>query len=788
MSICERLVYLAAAWAVVVGVANLFGWEYHFEPALAVYPGLPRMVPHTALGVIAAGLALPLAASHRLFARKAGKMLALLLLAFCTLTLLEYAGGWDFGIDRLLFAGARMIPAAPPGRPGLYTPVALAAVALALLLIDRQIRGVRPAELLALIAVLTGTQVLAGYVYGAESLYVRPGTTAMSLLASLCALVLGLGVLWSRPATGLMSVVMSDRLGGHVARRLLSAFLALLLLGLLIMGGHRGGLYGKSVACVLLAMCALAIVVPILLAVSNRLNQLDTERERHERELERWRLYFAQATWGALVVNSAGNLLAANRAFAEMNGASPEQLAGRSLFSVLAPTRPEELRARLTAAVERGRHRFEWQDELRGGPAGRVLLVDVTVIQDGTGRLLHYALYVEDITAQKRSQLERERLLASERKANERALLLSESSAVLARSLDQEAALPSLAHLLVPRLADGCVIYLRDELLHASRVAAVAHVDPAKERLLGAACLDSPEPAHRPQSLLSVPFIAHAHVLGGMALAYSDSNRRYEPGDRTLAVQIAGRASSAIENARLYREAVSAARARDDIIAVISHDLRNPLTAIDLSAHFLARGEAGATPRVRLIGTIEKAVKRMAALIDDLLTASASEGGSLTVERKPCPLPEVVQETLEVMEPLAAARSTHIETDVPPSLTALCDRQRTIQVISNLVSNSVKFGQPGSAVHLSARAVGDEIRIGVSDSGPGIAERDLPHVFDRFWKGHVSGTGLGLYIAKCLVEAQGGTIWVQSKAGEGSTFFFTLPASDRATEARALPC
>jgi PAS domain S-box-containing protein len=591
----------------------------------------------------------------------------------------------------------------------------------------------------------------------------------MSLLASLAFLLLGLAVLWSRPRSGVMSVVTSDRLGGKVARRFLSAVFAVLLLGLLVMVGQHSGLYGKPVAGVLLAMGSLALALPVLLATSNTLNRVDAQRARYERELEQWKLYFAHAAWGALVANASGTLLLINRAFADMYGSSLDQLAGRSLYSILAPHRPDELKTRLTAAVRSGRHRFEWQDQSERGRSARVLLVDVTVIDDGSSQPPHYALYVDDITAQKQAEVERERLLDREQSANARVSLLAETSTTLARSLEHETTLKALARLMVPRLADYCVIELADEVSKTQRLVAFAHVDPRKERLL---------PQSRPSTsdLMCVPFIAHARMLGAMALAYSDSKRRYEPADRQLAEQIAGRAAIAIENSRLYQEAVSAARARDDVLAIVSHDLRNPLTVVDLSTHRLAAGFADASPATRaVVETIRKAVKRMAVLIEDLLTAATAESGSLRVDRTPHPIIEVIEEAFELIEPLAAARTVKLASQASPGLQVICDRQRTIQVLTNLVGNAVKFTPEGGAVRLDAEVLDGEVCVGISDTGPGIAEQNLPHIFDRFWKGHVSGTGLGLFIAKCLVEAQGGNIWVESKVGRGSTFFFTLP-------------
>ncbi|MGA9526155.1 MAG: ATP-binding protein, partial [Myxococcaceae bacterium] len=168
-------------------------------------------------------------------------------------------------------------------------------------------------------------------------------------------------------------------------------------------------------------------------------------------------------------------------------------------------------------------------------------------------------------------------------------------------------------------------------------------------------------------------------------------------------------------------------------------------------------------------------------MLADLLETASIEGGSLSVEPKRLELGLLVVEALEALQPLAASKSQHLESDLPAALPAvLADSSRIHQVLANLLGNAIKFTPEGGAIAVRATSSGGLVTISITDTGPGIAEDELPHIFDRFWQARRTaklGSGLGLFIVKGIVEAHGGTIWVESKVGAGSTFHFTLPVA-----------
>src|SRR5690606_447608 len=263
-------------------------------------------------------------------------------------------------------------------------------------------------------------------------------------------------------------------------------------------------------------------------------------------------------------------------------------------------------------------------------------------------------------------------------------------------------------------------------------------------------------------SALFVPLTARGETLGAIGCYLSGPARRYSADDLALARDLAARAALALDNARLYREARRAIEARDDILAIVSHDLGNPLSAIRIGTSLLLRhlpreelGSAG----VQHLEGIRQSVEQMERLIQNLLEVKRIEAG-------PAALAAAAVEALAtVAADRKLALENHVPEDAPP---VLADRERVLQVFSNLIGNAIKFTPEGGRITIGAAVEGAELRFSVADTGIGISAEHLPHIFDRFWQarrprpeGH--GIGLGLAIVKGIVEAHGGTIHVESR-------------------------
>ena len=232
---------------------------------------------------------------------------------------------------------------------------------------------------------------------------------------------------------------------------------------------------------------------------------------------------------------------------------------------------------------------------------------------------------------------------------------------------------------------------------------------------------------------------------------------------------------------RREQEALGAARtaitARDELMGVLAHDLRNPLAAITLKAALLRKvSESGRTREQAQ--SIEKIAMGMEHLIRTMLDVTRLEAGSFTVEVERCPISELLRETAEIFGALAVSKQVRFEQSLDePGLVLLVDRERVLQVVSNLLGNALSFTPTGGRVTLSVERHGAMARFEVRDTGRGIALENLQRVFERFWTERPGnkGTGLGLFIAKGIVEAHGGRIGVESELGRGSRFLFTFP-------------
>jgi signal transduction histidine kinase len=271
-------------------------------------------------------------------------------------------------------------------------------------------------------------------------------------------------------------------------------------------------------------------------------------------------------------------------------------------------------------------------------------------------------------------------------------------------------------------------------------------------------------------------------VLGAITLAASDSGRRYRAPDVALVEEVARRAALAIDNARLYTLAQEAIRAREAVLAVVSHDLRNPLASILLNASMLLdMAPAGALEpwMEENLRQVVDAVEQTNRLITDLLDVSRmEEAGGIPLDRSPMDARPLVEVAVRMLHPQASARGVSLGAEPGGPLPVVADSDRLVQVLWNLVGNAVKFTDDGGRVRVSAGRRGGELWFSVADTGVGIAPEHQPHVFDRFRQvsGDRRGVGLGLPIARGIVEAHGGRIWLESCPGEGTTVHFTLPA------------
>ncbi len=362
--------------------------------------------------------------------------------------------------------------------------------------------------------------------------------------------------------------------------------------------------------------------------------------------------------------------------------------------------------------------------------------------------------------------------IAAEEGQRRLSYLYQATATLFVEPLDFARRLRVLTRLLIPDLGDWCWIDLIDG--NEVRRAVTYHWDATRMEA------DPAGPTvGDPERSTTIPIRDSEGVIGHLTLRFVESNRRYRPEDIELATELVTRAAWALESAQLYERATRATTAREDILAVVAHDLRNPLATVLMASSILKESELG-KDNLLMVDRISRAGARMEKLVQDLLDWSAIESGRLAVERTKVAVGTVIDDVLDLFA--VSVRDARVEVDRPSDETIelACDPSRTNQVFSNLVGNAVKFAPAGTAIRVTTELEPTFVRFVIEDRGPGIAAEHLPHIFERYWQveggtAQRRGVGLGLAITKGIVSAQGGTIDVTSELGKGSRFSFTVP-------------
>jgi PAS domain S-box-containing protein len=347
--------------------------------------------------------------------------------------------------------------------------------------------------------------------------------------------------------------------------------------------------------------------------------------------------------------------------------------------------------------------------------------------------------------------------------------LLAECSAALGESLDPAAMLAALVERVVPWFADALYLDVTD-----------AHGSPSRFELSSTEAAETK--AKVPLAQLVVSLRARGRSFGTLTFVLTRSEYAYSPVDVAVAQEIGRRTAIALENARLHAQTEKAVRDRQEILAVVSHDLRSPLNTIAMAADSIqerARSAQRQDEDTRTVAMIARAAARMLRMTQDLLDVSSIEANQLAIDPKPTRVTAIVHELLEALDGTARERSLELTaTQTDPTLVVYCDRDRILQVLTNLVGNALKFTGPGGRIDVAIEPNGDQVRFIVCDTGSGISPELVPHVFDRYRQAAETasqGRGLGLFITKGIVEAHGGVIRVDSEPGLGTAFEFSLP-------------
>ena len=510
-----------------------------------------------------------------------------------------------------------------------------------------------------------------------------------------------------------------------------------------------------------------------------------------------------------IVVSASQHILHFNQGASQIFGYLAEEMVGRPL-SDLMPARFRDAHGghveEFRSSPQRAKRMAERREIYGLRKDGTEFPAEASISRLETRHGPIYTVVLRDIT---------QRTL---RERNDR--FLSEAGGLLGTSLDVGRTLQALANVPVPYLAEACIVdvvgpdgaWQRQvshsdapelnaalesvgrhtltwdspwrviDAMRSRRIEVIAHItDDWLEGHTETAEELARVKALKARAALFLPLVARDHVLGALSLIRT-SNAPFTAEQVALAQALGARAAYAMDNARLYTMAQRATRAREEVLSVVSHDLGNPLAAIRLCAAALLEAPPTDVKEQRhLIQAIGNSADWMSRLIQDLLDVSTIEVGRLSVERRTEQVAPIVRSALAMVSPQAQQRGVAISSVIDSNVPAVHgDAARLIQVLTNLLGNSLKYTERGGSVTVSASAQGDDVQITVRDTGSGIPADQLPRVFERYYTrkrgASKSGSGLGLSIARGIVEAHGGRIWVDSTLGEGTTFFIALPA------------
>jgi PAS domain S-box-containing protein len=500
-----------------------------------------------------------------------------------------------------------------------------------------------------------------------------------------------------------------------------------------------------------------------------------------------------------------------NRRWFEYTGLTMEQTLGLDWQPVLHPDDVASCLERWAKAVETG-EAYEIEYRFRRSSDGRYRwhLGRAVPMRNESGEIVKWFGTCTDIDDHKQ--------------AEDALRFIAEASEMLASSLDYETTLGNLARLSVPRLADWCVVHIVEEDGSLQQLAA-AHADESKIAVLKELRQlypSSPDVAHgyplvvrtgKPEliheitdslltefsrdekhlellrslglkSTLCVPLVARGRILGAIAFATAESGRLYDSASLKLAEDLAHRAASAVDNARLYKEARQSNRTKEDFLATLSHELRTPLTPIIGWVHMIRQRMLEADDLEHGLAIVEKNSQSLARLINDLLDMSAILSGKMRIEKVPVSIDEALREAVETIRPLAETRNINLEVRYCEGQRVIVngDRTRLVQIFWNIMANSVKFSDTGGSVRVTCEADEREVSAIITDEGQGIAPEFLPQIFERFSQADSSktrahgGLGIGLALVKSFTEAHGGSVMVESAGpGRGSRFTVRLP-------------
>jgi PAS domain S-box-containing protein len=548
---------------------------------------------------------------------------------------------------------------------------------------------------------------------------------------------------------------------------------------------------------------------------------------------ERQHLEEARAQLAAIVESSddaiisetlTGSIVSWNQGAERLYGYAAAEVIGRPMAILLPPDRPDEL-SELLGRLIRG-ERLEPYETMGRRKDGQEIHVSLTLspVRDAMGCIIAASVVAQDVTARKRAEE------ALERQRRETAFL-DEATQLFNSTLQLDAVLQKVVRMATEVLGESCTINLIEEGKAHLTPMATYHADPQVRQARLQIQRDDPVRIGDPGSVVGVaavtglpylvkdarrdgrvkyverlhisslivaPMIAKGKILGVLATSLTTPSRQFTEAELRLATSLADRAALAIENARLYeqervlrqllerlnRQIQEVDRRKTEFVTLVAHELRTPLTSIAGYIALLLEGQGGplTEPQREWLGTIGANAGRLVTLTDDLLDMARIEAGKIELKCTPLDLVSLIQEVARALRPQLEGKDQRLTLDLTAALPAIVgDADRIRQILTNLLSNALKYTPSGGGITIAARGGAGCVRVAVQDTGIGLTPDEQAELFTPFFRARhdatqeAGGTGLGLAITRALVELHGGAITATSVPGQGSTFSFTLP-------------
>ncbi len=759
----------------IIGVSVLVGWIFDIPSLKSVFPGLVTMKMNAAIGFILLSASLWMTQSKRAgnpATQKIARACSWGAILIGALTLAEYFFGWNLGIDQLIIKeGADAINTPHPGRPSPLLVMNLVFIGMSILLMDaRQWRGINPANIFLFPAGLISFLTFFGHIYGVHYLlFSIPGVTAIALHSTIAFILLCFSVLFARPARGAASILVSETMGGVVARRMLfQSIIFLIILDYLINMGLRMGFYDEARETVIHNTFLIAFFTYTILATSRVLEQTDITRKKTEEVLnEKSRLLtnVINSSHDYIFVKDSGlRTVLCNEIFAQAQNKLPADLYGKTDIE-------NGWSAELVKGnPEKGIRGFE-QDDLAvltgkvihsdsdlGNIKGEIRYFDSLKVplRDDSGNIIGLIGISRDITDRKRAEAERDRLFK----------------------------LP---------LDMACI---------AGTDGYFKKVNPAFTKILGFSekeFLETPynEFIH-PDDRQPTQAEVEKQLKGGLTLDFENRYRCKDGSYKWLAWKavavldegiLVATARDMTENKKAKdalieakNRAEEATELKDKFVSLVAHDLKSPLTSL-IGFLKLVEGEnvepLNEGAKLVLKSAIESG-RQMALFIDEVLNISRLRTGQLKLDMQFFDAKYLGEKMVADYSYLAGQKGIGIKNTIPENSRIYGDRILLSEAIQNLITNAVKFCRAGDNITISL-AEDDKTAICVADTGPGIEQKLLENLFQYEKKTSTPGTqgelgsGLGLPLAKDIMKLHGGELMVESGIGKGSRFCLKLP-------------